>query len=95
MMTNLALNQTFFVVSQLWLETREKGFDIISVRTIELKNTILTVCQEINDSWEHSVLARISSALDLHAAYAIYHKACDIIFRTMRQIPTSFRKEKL
>ena len=32
---------------------------------------------------------------DLHAADAIYHKACDINFRTMRQIPTGFRKEKL
>ena len=43
----------------------------------------------------HSVLARISSAHDLHAANAIYHKACDINFRTMRQIPTGFRKENL
>ena len=61
-----------------------KGFDVISVRTIELKDTVLTVCQERNDSWAHSVLARISSAHDLHAADAIYHKACDINFRTMR-----------
>ena len=26
-----------------------KGFDVISVRTIELKDTVLTVCQERND----------------------------------------------
>ena len=71
------------------------GFDVISVRTIELKYTILTVCQERNDSWAHSVLARISSAHDLHAADVIYHKARDINFRTMRQIPTGFRKENL
>ena len=74
---------------------KRKGFDVISVRTIELKDTVLTVCQERNDSWAHSVLARILSAHGLHAADAIYHKACDINFRTMRQIPTSFRKEKL
>ena len=53
------------------------------------------MCQERNDSCAHSVLARISSAHDLHATDAIYHKACDINFRTMRQIPTGFRKEKL
>ena len=47
---------------------KRKGFDEISVRTVELKDTVLTVCQERNDSWAHSVLARISSAHDLHAA---------------------------
>ena len=69
--------------------------DVIPVRTIKLKDTVLTVCQERNDSWAHSVQARISSAHDLHAADAIYHKACDINFRTMRQIPTAFRKGEL
>ena len=74
---------------------KRKGFDVISVRTIELKDTDLTVCQERNDSWAHSALARISSVHDLHAADAIYHKACDINFRTMRQIAIGLRKEKL
>ena len=64
---------------------KRKAFDVISVRTIEFEDTVLTVCRERNDSWAHSVLARISSAHDLHAADAIYHKACDINFRTMRQ----------
>ena len=41
------------------------------------------MCQERNDSWAHSVLARISSAHDLHAADAIHHKACDINFRAL------------
>ncbi len=87
-MTNLALNQTFFwSAGYCWKQEK--------VWTIELKDTVLTMCQERNDSWAHSVLARISSAHDLHAADAIYHKACDINFRTMRQIPTGFRKEKL
>ena len=88
-------NCFFFVVSRPWLETREKVLMLISVRTIELKDTVLTVCQERNDSWTHSTLARILSAHGLHAADAIYHKACDINFRTLRQIPTGFRKEKL
>ena len=47
----------FFVVSRLWLEAREFFFAVISVRTIKLKDTVLTVCQERNDSWAHSVLA--------------------------------------
>ena len=74
---------------------KRKVFNVKSVRTIELKDRDLTVCQERNNSWAHSILARISSAHDLHAADAIYHKACDINFRTMRQIPTGFRREKL
>ena len=53
------------------------------------------MCQERNDSWAHSVLARISSVHDLQAANAIYHKACDNNFRTMRPIPIGLRKEKL
>ena len=96
MMTNSALNQTVVFFSQPAMAgNKRKGFDVISVRTIKLKDTLLTVCQERNDSWAHGILARISSAHDLHAADAIYHKACDINFYTMRQIPTGFRKEKL
>ena len=93
---NLALNQTFFFCGQPAMAgNKRKGFDVISVRTIELKDTVLTVCQERNNSWAHSVLTRISSAHDLHAADTIYHKACDINFHSMRHIPTGFRKEKL
>ena len=51
MMTNLALNQIFFFFSQPAMAgNKRKGFDVISVRTIELKDTIPTVCQERNDS---------------------------------------------
>ena len=85
----------FFCGQPAMAGNKRKGFDVISVRTIKLKDIVLRVCQERNDSWAHSVLARISSAHDLHAADAIYHKACDINFRTLRQIPTAFRKEKL
>ena len=96
MMTNLALNQTVFLNGlPAMAGNKRKGFDVLSDRTIELKDTVLTVCQERNDSWAHSVLARISSAHDLHAADAIYHKACDINFQRVRKIPTGFRKEKL
>ncbi len=52
MMTNSALNQTVFFCGQPAMAgNKRKGFDVISVRTIELKDTVLTVCQERNDSW--------------------------------------------
>ena len=58
MMTNLALNQTVFFCGQPAMAgNKRKGFDVISVRTIKLKDTVLTACQERNDSWAHSVLA--------------------------------------
>ena len=65
----------FFCGQPAMAGNKRKYFDVISVRTIELKNSVLTVCQERNDSWAHSVLARISSVHDLHAADAIHHKA--------------------
>ena len=74
---------------------KRKSFDVVTVRTIELKNTILAVCQERNDAWANNVQARILSAHDLHAADAIYHKICDVNFRTMKQIPTAYTNEKL
>ena len=55
MMTNLALNQTFFFCGQPAMAgNKRKSFDLISVKTIELKETVLTVCHERNNSWEHS-----------------------------------------
>ena len=33
---------------------KRKGFDFVSVKTIELKDTLLMVCQERNDAWATS-----------------------------------------
>jgi hypothetical protein len=62
---------------------KRKGFDVVPVRTVELKNTILAVCRERNDAWANSAQARISSAHDLHAAGTVYHKSCDMNFCTI------------
>ena len=35
------------------------------------------------------------SAYDLHAADTVYHKICDVNFRTMRQISTRYKNEKM
>ena len=82
------------MVTQLWLETRE--IFLISYQ-LGLSNERYRPDSVPGKKrfMARSILARISSAHDLHAADAIYHKACDINFRTMRQIPTGFRKEKL
>ncbi len=69
----------FFCGQQAMAGNKRKAFDVISVRTIEFKDTVLTVCRERNDSWAHSVLARISSAHDLHAADAIYHNVGNML----------------
>ena len=67
-----------------------KGFDIISVKTIELKDILLTVCQERNDAWATSVQARILSAHDMHAADAVYHI---VNIRTTKQIPAGYKSK--
>ena len=37
----------------------------------------------------NDVQARILHVHDLHAADAVYHKACSVNFRTMKQIPAN------
>ena len=41
---------TFFCGQVAMAGNKRKGFDVISVRTIELKDTDLIVCQERNNS---------------------------------------------
>ena len=43
-------NCFFFFSQPAMAGNKRKGFDIISVGTIELKDTILTVCRERNNS---------------------------------------------
>ena len=45
-------NSNCFFCGQLaMIGNKRKGFDVVSVRTIKLKDTILVVCQERNDAW--------------------------------------------
>ena len=46
-----SFKSTFFCGQPAMAGNKRKDFDVISVRTIELKDTVLTVCQERNDSW--------------------------------------------
>lgn len=67
--------------------------DVIKVRSIEFKERITNTCNDRNDDWGLSVLARVNGTVsDLHAADAIYHRICSINFRTGKNIPREFSK---
>ena len=50
--------------------------DPVSVRTLEMKETILLESQNRTDSWTLEVRGRLNMCNDLVAAEAIYHKYC-------------------
>ena len=68
--------------------------DVIKVRTFDFKKSIQSVCKERNDSWSHTLEARIEYAQDLHASDTVYHRQCSTNFRTFKQIPTVHRNIK-
>ena len=53
-----------------------------------MKDKLLAICRERNDSWAATVEARITQIHDLHAADAVYHRMCSSNFRTKKSIPT-------
>ena len=63
------------------------------VRTVESRDTIQGVCQERGDEWANAVQARILHVRDWHAADVVYHKACSVNFRIMKQIPAIHESE--
>ena len=69
------------------LERKRKISDVVPVKTVETRDTILDVCKERGDDWANAVQARILHVYDLHAADAVYHRACSTNFRTKKQIP--------
>lgn len=66
------------------MEERENT-EVVTVRTVEIKETILAVYHERGDDWANAV--QISHVHDLHAADAVYHRVCSVNFRTMKQVP--------
>lgn len=75
------------------LGRKRKVSDVVPFRTVETRDTILAVCRERGDSWADAVQARILHVHDLHAADAIYHRACSTNFRTKKQIPAVYEFE--
>ena len=66
---------------------RKRKHDVLQVKTLGIKETILKVCQERADSWSDAVKVRILHVHDLHAADAVYHQTCSVNFRTKKQMP--------
>ena len=66
---------------------KRKGTQVIPVRTVETKDTILAICHERGDDWANAVQARILHVHNLHAADAVYHRVCSVNFCTMKQVP--------
>ena len=66
---------------------RKRKYDVLQVKTIGLKDSVLSVCHERADSWSDTVKARILHVHDLHAADAVYHQTCSVNFRTKKQMP--------
>ena len=84
----------FFVANKLHIyQAKRKSPEVISVRTIELKEKILAVCRQSGDSWGATVQARLLPVHDLHAADAVYHHIYSNNFRTNKQIPAAYQTE--
>ena len=77
----------FFCGGPAKLGRKRKKYDVLQVKTIGLKDTLLTTCCERADSWSDTVKARILHVHDLHAADAVYHQTCSVNFRTGKQMP--------
>lgn len=72
---------------------KRKKPDVLQVKTIEFKDTLLATCRERGDDWSETVKARILHVHDLHAADAVYHQTCSVNFRTKKQIPVAYQTD--
>ncbi|KAI3379074.1 hypothetical protein SNEBB_002215 [Seison nebaliae] len=62
------------------------------VKTDDFVHTILVHCKTRADEWAIAVEGRIAYFRgDLHASDCVYHKSCNVNFRTMLDIPKKFR----
>lgn len=77
----------FFCGKPAKVGRKRKRQDVVQVKTVGLKNTVLATCNERADSWSDTVKARILHVHDLHAADAVYHQTCSVNFRTKKQMP--------
>ncbi len=72
--------QCFYCGNMAKTDSKRKATDVYQVRS-------MAKCEERGDQWAADVKQRILPISDLPAADAVYHKSCDINFRTNKQIP--------
>ncbi|CAB4003701.1 Hypothetical predicted protein, partial [Paramuricea clavata] len=69
-----------------------KNDDYGCVKTDCFADTILSICKTRADEWAFTIQGRVQYyGGDLHAADCLYHRSCDINFRTLRDIPKQHR----
>ena len=74
----------------IWNTPREKrGNDVFPVLTIGFQRVVMSICL-LRDAWADTVRGRIEFVGDLHASDAIYHKICNVTFKTGKNVPSSF-----
>jgi len=78
----------FFCGEPITFRKKRKSY-VLPVNTVKVKDTILGICHDRRDSWADTVQSRILSVHDLHTADAVYHKDCNVNFRTKMQIPAA------
>ena len=83
----------FFCGESVTIGRKRKSTEVVTVKTVEIREIILAVCRERGDDWANAVQARILHVHDLHAADAVYHRVCSVNFRTMKQIPAVYEHE--
>ena len=65
--------------------------DASKVQTDDFVKSISKCCEQRCDEWSYNVKGEIEFfSSDLHAADAVYHRPCCVIFRTGRQIPVQY-----
>jgi len=73
---------------------RKKEYILTAVRSLEFKEQILQASLSCPDAWRLQVRSRLEFVADLPAADAVYHQACNVNFRTGKQIPKRFVHEE-
>ena len=75
----------------IWNTPREKrGSDVFPVLTIGFQRVVMSICLLRGDAWADTTRGRIEFVDDLHASDAIYHKNCNVNFKTGKNVPSSF-----
>ena len=63
-------------------------------KQMDFVETIMARCRQREDDWAFTVQGRIEYfGKDLHAADSVYHRSCDINFRTNRDVPMQHRDD--